>query len=106
MARQKKDTIKVIIKPATDNADREGYAKINGKVLPYDVPVTISERDLKTLERIKEPRVVNRRQDPRAIMEQLRISQEKANKIARMSEKEGMGNTSMRMVNKYFVKVV
>jgi len=100
-----KNGIKVIVKPATDNAYREGYAKANGKVIPYDVPVIVEESDLKVLERMKEPKKVNDKTiDVHKIMNDLRITQEKANRIARIQERENTGR--IRYVNKYIVKVV
>ncbi len=105
MAKAKSDKVRIIVKPATDNADREGFVKVNGKIIPFDVPVVVEPRDVAAIERIKEPRRVNSKTDPRAIMEQLRITQEKANRIARLQEKENL-NTSVRFVNKYFVKIV
>ncbi len=104
-AKSQDGKVKVIVKPATDNADREGFVKVNGKIIPFDIPVIVTENDVKAIERIKEPRRVNSKTDPRVIMEQLRISQEKANRIARLQEKENL-NASVRYVNKYFVKVV
>jgi len=103
MAKAKSDKVKVIVKPATDNADKEGYAKANGKVIPYDIPVIISQMDLKALERQKEPRKVNSKLDPRAIMEQLQIPQEKANRIAKNND---IQNAKVKYVPKYFVKIV
>ena len=104
-AKTQSDKIKVIVEPATDNADREGYCKVNGKIIPYGVPYTVTQNDLKVIKRVKEHRVIREKNDPRAIMERMQISQEKANRIARMSEKEGMGG-SVRFVRKYHVRVV
>jgi len=104
-AKMENGKVKIIVKPATDNADREGFVKVNGKIIPFDVPVIVEPRDVTAIERMKEPRRVNGKTDPRAIMEQLRVSQEKANRIARLQEKENL-NASVRYVNKYFVKVV
>ena len=104
-AKNTENKIRIIVQPATDNADKEGFAKVNGKIIPFGVPVFVDKNDIKVLERMKEPRTVNRKTDPRAIMEELRITQEKANRIARMQERENM-NKSIRYVNKYFVKVV
>ena len=102
-----KKGIKIIVKPATDNAYKEGYAKANGKVIPFDVPVIVEQSDIKVLERMKEPKKVSNKQiDVRNIMNQMQISQEKANKIARMSEKENMQNGQIRYVPKYFVQIV
>jgi len=102
-----KKGIKIIVKPATDNAYKEGFAKANGKVIPFDVPIIVEPRDVKVLERMKEPkRITSKSIDVRQIMNQMQIPQEKANKIARMSEKENMQNGQIRYTPKYFVKIV
>jgi len=104
-AKTQSDKVRIIVEPATDNADREGYCKVNGKVIPYGVPYTVTQNDLRAIERMKEHRVIREKNDPRAIMERMQITQEKANRIARMSEKEGMGG-SVRFVRKYHVRVI
>jgi hypothetical protein len=104
----KSKKVKVIVRPATDNAYKEGYAKANGKIIPFDIPVVVDENDVKVLESIKEPkRIDSNTIDVHRIMDDLQITQEKANRIARMSEKEGMtGEVNVRYVPKYFVRVV
>ena len=101
----KKNGIKVIVKPATDNAYKEGYVKINGKVIPFDVTVILEERDIKAIQRIKEPkRTGNRAIDVHQIMNQMQITQEKANKIARMNK--DIENAEIKFVPKYFVQIL
>jgi hypothetical protein len=104
----KSKKVKIIVKPATDNAYKEGYAKANGKIIPFDVPVIVDENDVRVLERIKEPKRMDKNAiDVHRIMDDLQITQEKANRIARMSEKEGMtGKVDVRYVPRYFVRVV
>ena len=108
MAKTKEKRIKVIVKPATDNAYKEGYAKANGKVIPFEVPVIVNENDIKVLERIKEPKRVDKNSiDIHKIMDDLQITQETANKVAKRSKEDGMtGRVDVRYVPKYFVKVV
>ena len=98
--------IKIIVKPATDNAYREKFAKANGKVIPFDVPIIVEERDIKVLQRMKEPKkAIQERIDVNKIMDQMQISQEKANKIARSNDKD-MNSNGVSFVPKYFVQIV
>ena len=103
MAKAKTDKVKIIVRPATDNAHKEGFVKVNGKVIPFEVPMIVTEMDARAIERIKEPRAVNKDLDPRAIMEQLKISQEKANRIAREGD---IKNSGIKYVQKYYVQRV
>lgn len=98
--------IKIIVKPATDNAYRERFAKANGKVIPFDVPIIVEERDIRVLQRMKEPKkAIEERVDVHKIMNQMQISQEKANRIARTGERD-MNNNGVSFVPKYFVQIV
>lgn len=96
--------ITVIVKPATDNAYKEGYAFANGKVIPFDVKVKLEDRDIKVLQSRREARKV----DPNGVnvhelMDQLRIPQEKANAIAKSNGTHMNGKVNSRRVNKYNV---
>jgi len=102
MSRSKINGVKIIVKPATDNAFREGYVKVNGKVIPFEVPIIVSENDVKTIERMKEPkRVDDNGINVREIMNNLKIPQEKANRIAREGNME---KAKIRFVSKYNVQ--
>lgn len=98
---KKDDKVIIKVSAATDNADREGYAKVNGKIIPYDVPVAVTMADYKALKAMKESRKGDQRINPRQIMEELQIPQEQANRIARMSEKDF--NNSIYWKNKYVI---
>ena len=100
--------VKVIVTPVTDNAYKQGYAFVNGKVVPFDVPVILEDKDVKALERRKEPKKASGSAvDVHALMEQLKISQEKANRIARSGQAEGMdGKPKVRYVNMYNIRYV
>ena len=103
-----KKEIKIIVEPATDNADKEGYVKVNGKVFPFGIPMKATENDIRTIKNIKEPKKpTSTGVDVKAIMNQLRISQEKANKVAREYDKDGINpNAQVRWKNKYFVRMI
>jgi hypothetical protein len=102
------DKVKIIVEPATDNADREGFVKINGKVIPFGVPMIVNRKDVRAIKSIKEPKKKSSTGvDVKAIMEQLQITQEKANRVARNMEKDGIQNpngVNIRWKNKYFVR--
>ena len=101
-----KEAIKVKVLPATDNSRRLGYARVNQKVIPFDVPVIINEQDLKGLKHQKEPvNTANETINVRKIMDDLQIPQSKANKIASMNESKDM-NSKVDFIPKYFVQVL
>ena len=83
MARTTKNTLRVVVTPATDNAYKERFLKINGKVIPFGVPVELTQNDINTVKRLKEPKRNTRNRNVYDVMDQLKISQEKANKIMR-----------------------
>ena len=101
-----KKSIMVKVLPATDNSRRLGYARINRKVIPFDVPVKVSEQDLIGLRHQKEPtNKANKTINVDKIMNELQVPQEKANKIARMNESQNM-NSKIEFIPKYFVQVL
>ena len=103
----KKKLFTIVVSPATDNAHKEALLKINGKRIPFGIPIKVEERDIKTIERINEQkRSTNRSLNVHQIMEDMKISQEKANRVARLSEKENIGNSQISYVPKYFVKII
>jgi len=105
--RLNKDEYEVIVTSATDNAYEVGYAKVNGKIIPFNRKVIINKNDLKALRSLKEPRKnAGSGLDPRQIMEQLKIPQEKANQIARNSDREMNGKVNMRMIPKYNISIL
>jgi len=106
MAKAKKDLIKVVVTPATDNAHKERFVKVNGKVIPFGIPFQISEDDLKALKRIKEPKKNTRGMSVYEVMDKLKISQEKANKIMRDGDSDITTETSIGFVPKYTVMVL
>lgn len=100
-----KKQIKVKILPATDNSRKLNFAKVNGKIIPYDIPTIIDENDLKVLKGLKEPTRQDGSINIGNIMDDLQITQEKANKIARMSETKDM-TSRVKFINKYFVQIL
>jgi len=96
-----------IVAPRTDNAMKIPYVKVNGKIVPFDRKVELDENDIKALQGMKEPKKKGISIDVHQIMDTMRISQEKANRIARLQEKEGMyGNGNIQFVPKYTINIV
>ena len=98
-----KEKIKVKIIPLTENARKLNYVRINGKVLPFEVPIIINEQDLKALKNMKEPRKVDSGVNVHQIMETLQIPQEKANKIAKQRDIE---NSKLQWIKKFHVEIL
>jgi hypothetical protein len=97
----------VVVSPRTDNAIKVPYVKANGKVIPFDRKVEINENDLKVIQGMKEPKQKGLSVDVHQIMNTLHVSQEKANRIAKLQEKEGMGGTgNIQFVPKYTVTII
>ena len=105
MARTKKETIKVVVTPATDNAHKERFVKVNGKVIAFGVPMELTQDDINAIKRLKEPKKSSTGVDVHDIMDQLQITQEKANKILRQN-KDMQNNVNIRYVNKYNISKV
>jgi hypothetical protein len=106
MAKSKKDIIKVVVTPATDNAHRERFVKVNGKVIPFGIPFQVTENDLKALRRMKEPKKNTRGMSVYEVMDKLKISQEKANKIMKSGDTDITTESTIGFVPKYNVVVL
>jgi hypothetical protein len=95
MARSKKDTLKCIVMPLTDNARKERFLKINGKVVPFGIPFDLTQDDINAIKRLKEPKRNEQNLSVYDVMDQLKIPQEKANKIMReggeLTKKQNIG---------------
>jgi len=105
--RLNKNEYEVIVTAATDNSYEVGYAKVNGKIIPFNRKVIIDRNDLSALKGLKEPRKKSGSGlDPRELMEQLKIPQEKANQLARQQDKEMNGKVNMRMVPRYNITIL
>jgi len=106
MAKSKSNDIKIVVLPATDNARKEGYARANGKIIPFEATVVVPIDVYEALKRIKEPVVEDAGTiDVKDMMDTLRVSQEKMNAIAKMSP-EMMRKRKVKFINKYYVKAI
>ena len=97
-----KDTVKVVVTPSTDNALKESFVKVNGKVIPFGVPMELTQDDINAIKRLKEPKRTGSQMTALELMEQLKIPQEKANKLLRENV-DMRQKMNVRYVNKYFV---
>ena len=82
---------RVIVIPRTNDAMKENFVKVNGKVVPFDVPIVLEPRDIRVLNEMKEPVSVDADVNVYEIMDQMQISQEQANKIAQARAVAGNG---------------
>jgi len=94
------ERVKVI--PRSASAEKEMFAVCNNKRVPFEVPVYLSERDIRTLKRQKEPRANSKKINIHKIMDDYHISQSKANAVAKKMEGEQMNN-SFSWVDKYII---
>lgn len=91
MAAAKKKNV-YIITPRTDNAYKIPYVKANGKIFPLDRKVILDDNDIAVIKNYKETRAKsNLRINVNKIMDDLRIPQEVANKLAREQERRNFG---------------
>jgi len=96
---------KVMVRPATDNAHKEGFIKINGKIIVFGIPMELEENDILTIQRIREPKRVDTGVDVHKLMDQLQMPQEKVNKMLR-NNPEMQQNANVKYVPKYIVSKV
>jgi hypothetical protein len=109
----KKGEYIVVVTPNTDNARKANFVKVNDKTIPFGVRVILTDNDITLLRRMKDYEKASGAIDPREIMEQLKIPQERANKIAREAEMEYRrtgnlmnGKLNARKVNMYNVTII
>ena len=84
MAGKKEESNVYIVIPRTEDAMKEGFVRVNNKVIPFDRKVKLVKNDVEVIRRMKEPTqgsTVNI--SVSQIMEEYKIPQEEANKIAR-----------------------
>ena len=93
---------KVIVNPATDNAHKEGFVKINGKIIVFGIPIELEEQDILAIKRIREPKRVDTGVDVHKLMDQLQLPQEKVNKLLRENA-DMRSRANVKYVPKYIV---
>ena len=101
---------KYIIIPNSREARQEGYVTVStgefrtSRILPFEKPIPLTEKEVAALKRMKEPIQVDRDIDVHEIMDRHRITQDKANLIARrMDQDPQMGGKRISFTPKYTV---
>jgi len=94
---------KYVVIPRSHEALKEKFAVANMKRIPFDVPVVLTETEVRILKEQKEPVAAEKPISVHEIMEEMQINQVQANKIAQArSREQGMG-TKINFVPKYSV---
>ena len=92
-----------LVIPRSNEALKEKFAVANMKRVPFDVPVPLTDMEVRILKEQKEPVAMDAEVNVHRIMEEMRIPQEEANKIAEARSRGGSMGKRIRFVNKYSV---
>lgn len=98
--------LRVIITPTDTRDYAEEYAVSGVKKIPYGKPVIIGPNDMAQLKQQRHPIQISNKINVHEIMDTMRISQEKANQVARQMANEPDMNKSFRYVPKYNIEVL
>lgn len=101
-SKAKEGPVKCVVIPRTNDAIRERFVKVNGKTVPFDREVYLTENDIKTIQGMKEPMKVEKDVNVHEIMEKMQIPQSEANRIAEARMRNG-GESSFSWVPKFSV---
>lgn len=91
-----------IVVPRSTEAVKEMFCTANGKRIPFDKPVVLSENDVKVLKNQKEPIKIQGEINVQTIMDEFKVPQRQANEIAKARERDGNG-TRVKWVPRYSV---
>ena len=106
MATKEKAQQYVVIARSTETI-KEKVAMAGKRAIPFETPVFLSGQELQSLRRQKEPIQVEKQVSVMEIMEKHRVSQAKANEMARLiSENPDQGGKKITFVSKYIVSPV
>ena len=104
MATKKEERKKYLVIARSTETIKEMYAVAGTKKIPFDTPVTLTDNDLATLKRQREPIQVDKQVSVREIMEKHQVSQSKAQEMAKLiSENPEQGGKKITFVSKYIV---
>ncbi len=93
-----------IVTPRSPESLKEGFCIANGRRVPFDQPVYLSEAQVATLKRQKEPIQMEKQINVYELMEKHQITQEKANQMARQIQADpSMGGKKISFVPKFSV---
>lgn len=101
-----KKLMEVIVSPSDTKDYNEIYAISGLKKIPYGKRVRITQHDYEQLRQQKLPIMVDKSINVHEIMDEMRITQEKANLIAREMEKDKDMSKSFRYVPRYHIEVL
>ena len=100
----KQDKVYVVrVIPTSNDTYDEQFAIVNGLKVPFEVPVKLTERQIKILEAQKEPYSAKKKMNVFELMDKMKISQEKANALMRATDANEMGS-EVKWRNKYVIK--
>ena len=104
MASKQEKAKRYVVIPRSNEAFKERFAIANGKRVPFDTPVILADGDVKVLKHQREPIQIDGDVNVHQIMDEMRIPQSEANKIAqaRANSKDAMGK-KIQWVPKYSV---
>ena len=98
---------KYIIIPRSQDTYEEKYAVANGKKLPFETPVVLSHRDVKTLEHQKEPFQADSKMTVYEVMDKYQVPQNEAAKILQAQAKSSSATgKTIKWRSKYIVQAV
>ena len=93
-----------IVVARSQDTIKEGYAFANGKRIPFETPVVLSDAQVATIKHQKEPIQVEKSVSVHEIMQQHQVSQTKASEMAKLiAENPDQGGKKIAYVNKYIV---
>ena len=97
---------KYIVIPRSNETYQEKYAVANGKKIPFETPVMLSDNDVRALENQKEPMKANSNMTVYEVMDKYQVDQKKATQILRAQASEGNMGTRIAWKAKYIVQAV
>jgi len=94
---------KYIVIPRSNEALKERFAIANGKRVPFDTPVILNADDVTVLKHQREPIQMEGEVNVHQIMDELRVPQAQANKIAEARANNKDMSKRLQWVPKYSV---
>ena len=104
MAAKGKERQKYIVIARSTDTMKEVYAFANGRKIPFDTPVPLTDSQIASLKRQKEAIQIEKQISVREIMEKHQVSQTKANEMAKLiADNPDQGGKKIQYVSKYIV---
>jgi hypothetical protein len=96
-----------IIIPRDQNTYNEKFAVVNGRKLPFEVPVMLKENDVKAVEHQKEPFQVDNQMTIYDVMDKFQVDQSKAAEIVQaQATHPEIGGKTIKWRSKYILQAV